>query len=233
VGEAIIFQRESYQLRLLLELPESETNFQLGNFDVLVTFSGNVTVRGSVNSIQGILKYRSPLVRMTRTVLMIAFYVLGIWDESQEVTVQLNTAVLDNVKTAEIQICPKELQVYSASIQVEAMLTGLRGFVARHPYVSAVCGVMTIFTLEILGVLWMLLKRRNRWVSESFAVTLRPITNGEYTKPTLKQLTYIEPLKECDPVTEIPRDFSHLLLPEPVEKSWFTTLKSQFKTKAK
>lgn len=49
----IVFQRETYLLNLILDLPETEANFNLGNFDVKVTFSGNQTAQGMVTFISG------------------------------------------------------------------------------------------------------------------------------------------------------------------------------------
>lgn len=45
-------------MSILLTLPESDKNFEIGNFDVNLLISDKTVLKG-----MGILKYRSPIVR--------------------------------------------------------------------------------------------------------------------------------------------------------------------------
>ena len=149
--------------------------------------------------------------------LFIGLYVVGIWEQSQQVSVQLRTPLLSGSETARVQICPKELQVYTATLQVTPELAGLRGFVAFHPVIFGLFSISVIFLLEVAAVLWVIFKR-----NKSFSLSV----DGNYQeKQEEKQLKAIEPIQETQPVVSIPNDFSHLLLIEEIEteKSWFSS----------
>lgn len=225
VGSDIIFQRESYRLKLVLDLPESEANFAVGNFDVKVVFSGNVTAQGTVTPKQGIIKYRSPVIRLAREVLFMGLYVLGIWDQSQQVAVQLRTPLLDIVEKAVVQVCPKELQVYSAAIHIEPELSGLRGFVAMHSVLAGFFGVSIIFILEVAALIRFYLKHKS-------AQTLIQSLHSPYLSVP-NPIPSLQPLEDIEPVASIPKDFSHLLLPEDQEddQSWLITFRRNCKRK--
>ena len=225
VGAGVVFQRESYRLKLVLDLPESDANFAVGNFDVKVAFSGNITAQGTVSPRQGIMKYRSPMIRLAREMLFLGLFVLGIWDQSQQVAVQLRTPLLESVEKAVVQVCPKELQVYSAAIHVEPELSGLRGFVAAHPVLAGFLGVSLLFLLEVVVLLRYYLKHQS---THSLIESL-PSPSLPVPKPILS----LQPLQEVEPVASVPSDFSHLLLPEDHDndQSWLITFRRNCKRK--
>lgn len=226
VGAGVVFQRESYRLKLVLDLPESDANFAVGNFDVKVAFSGNVTAQGTVAPRQGIMKYRSPVIRLAREVLFLGLFVLGIWDQSQQVAVQLRTPLLDSVEKAVVQVCPKDLQIYSAAIHIEPELTGLRGFVAVHPVISGFLGVSLIFLLEVVALLRYYLKHKG---TQSLIASL-----SSPSPPARLPILSLQPLQEVEPVASVPSDFSHLLLPEDHDndQSWRIIFRRNCKRKA-
>jgi hypothetical protein len=152
-------------------------------------------------------------------------YVLGIWDQSQQVAVQLRTPLLDIVEKAVVQVCPKELQVYSAAIHIEPELSGLRGFVAMHSVLAGFFGVSIIFILEVAALIRFYLKHKG-------AQTLIRSLPSPYL-PVPKPIPSLQPLEDIEPVASIPKDFSHLLLPEDQEddQSWLITFRRNCKRK--
>ena len=169
--------------------------------------------------------------------LYLGFYVFGIWDESQQISVQLKTPVLDEVTSATLHLCPKSLQVYSASLHAEADLTGLRGFIATHPYASSFLNVTLILVCEVLITLkWM--KRYSRveggrggggvgGVGGDIVQPMREKTR----KTVIKQVESLQPLVETQAVPNVPNDFSHMLIVEEKQQGWLFSFGGNTKQK--
>lgn len=210
VGESLIIANEIYDVIVTLELPESETNFKLGNFDVEVSFNEQQVIRGI-----GILKYRSSIIRSVRSILLFLPIITGIWEESQIVKIGLQTEIQieNDIEKVQLRIFPKELQVYSTSLQLEVKLTGLRYMMHYYYYTSWILATTLLFGLESLAVLGLLQLRRIRKqqilsnhlkseILEKINKREQAISKSNWILPKEKELT-----NKC----LIPADFSSII----------------------
>ena len=83
------FSNEDYELKLILTLPESEKNLEIGTFDVAMI--QNETVYRRMQS----MRYTSPMVRHIRAFFLFFPIIFGLYDEIQEVQVNFNYHNID------------------------------------------------------------------------------------------------------------------------------------------
>jgi hypothetical protein len=210
VGESVVIANEKYDVSITLELPESETNFEVGNFDVEVRLHEDHMIRG-----MGIMKYRSPLIRSVRSFLFMIPILAGIWEESQIVQIGLHTEIQSakDIETVEIKVYPKELQIYSMSLQLEVKLTGLRYFMHRYYYTSWILSVIVIFALESLTILYILyMYNLHKQKQHSIKLKKQIVENAKEKEMLISKANWILPKeKEIPKKLLIPVDFSTII----------------------
>jgi len=161
---------QHYSIDLLLEVPDSVANQELGMFmSCLKIMDTNQRVT-QTSCKSSILEFRSPLLRLMETLLFSPFLILGTTTQRQWVTVTYFTDFLDNASTPASQIVvelqSKFIQVYSANLQIHAKLSGLRHIMYHHPWLSSVTGV--IANIIILTILILISSARFLMPSDEF-----------------------------------------------------------------
>lgn len=227
VGESVVIANEKYDVSITLELPESETNFEVGNFDVEVRLHEDQVIRG-----MGIMKYRSPLIRSIRSFLFMIPILAGIWEESQIVQIGLHTEIesAKDIDTVEIKVYPKELQIYSMSLQLEVKLAGLRYFMHRYYYTSWILSVIVIFALESLSILYILyLHNLNKQKQHSIKLNKQVVEKIKEKEMLISKANWILPReKEIPKKLLIPVDFSTIIQMPAKRKPVYYRLLSRF-----
>lgn len=152
---------QPYRISLELEMPESPDNQELGMFMVSMTCysRGGQTVTSSLRSASQprsasssrftMLRYRSDLLRVLRTLFFLPVYLSGAAEQRQLVEVELHSDYVDNSHQpsigAVIGIHSHRVQIYSAHLYIHAHYTGIRYLLFNFPLMSAFVGVASNF----------------------------------------------------------------------------------------
>lgn len=162
--QEITLQNENYLISVNLQVPEDETNTALGNFEVELTFTYK---NGQIKKLKnlGILKYYSYYTKIIKNLAKLPLILLGIYDESQVVNVKFYHSLLhaEEIEKVFIKISPKELRVYSMSIDFEVRLEGIRNFMHQHGYYSFFIGTAGIFS-ALCGCFIMMAALNYEWI---------------------------------------------------------------------
>uniref|UniRef100_A0A023FA80 Seipin n=1 Tax=Triatoma infestans TaxID=30076 RepID=A0A023FA80_TRIIF len=144
---------QPYKITLVLEVPESNRNKELGMFLVCgqLTNKGGVTIAHSCRATM--LRYRSPLVHMLTVLALSPFYVSNLLEEKQILQVELFSNFEEDqiypVTDIYIEIQSELIEVYSSKLQIDAHLSGIRYLMFHWPAVSAAFGVS--FNLAVIA----------------------------------------------------------------------------------
>lgn len=149
-----------YRLSLQLDMPDSQTNHDLGMFMIKTTcYSQRGQVAASARSARqllkasssrfGMLRYRSDLLKTLGTLLFLPFFLTGAAEQKQMLEVELFSEYIDDPYTpsvtAFIEIMNSKVQIYSSHLYIHAHFTGLRYLLFQFPIISAVVGVSSNF----------------------------------------------------------------------------------------
>ncbi|KAF9802719.1 hypothetical protein SFRURICE_007331 [Spodoptera frugiperda] len=154
----ILMQKQPYRIKLVLEMPESEVNKDLGMFMVCVQMraKGGYLVSSSCRS--AMIRYRSLLHRIMRTFVFSPLYLGGVDEEKQQLKVELFSDFEDDPEKpatdAYVELQSRFAQVYSSELHVQAHFTGLRYLMFNWPKISAVFGICTnLFFVSLIFIL--------------------------------------------------------------------------------
>jgi len=151
---------QPYSISVLLEVPESHVNQELGMFRscLKIFHSGENVLAESCRS--RILEYRSSLLRILETFIFSPFLLLGTTTQRQWIRINFFRDYIDNAdfpaKELSFEIHSEYLQVYSTKMQITAELTGLRHIMYHHPWISTFSAVLSniILLTTIILVSW-------------------------------------------------------------------------------
>jgi len=155
-----LLQGQAYSIRLALEMPDSPSNEELGMFMACINITGKGDFSIDQSCRPSMTEYRSPLLRTMETVAFSPLLVLGLMRQSQKVAVHFfDTFQPDPHSVARafhLELKSRLVHVTRATLHVEASLTGLRHFMYRHSWISAIIGVSTniFIILAIFTISW-------------------------------------------------------------------------------
>ncbi|XP_077589582.1 seipin-like [Stigmatopora nigra] len=160
-SKSVLTFGQVYQITLELEMPDSETNHELGMFMVRTTcFSragGQVATSArsarqllsASSSRFSMLRYQSSLLRTMTTLLFFPFLLSGVDEQKQVLSVVLFSEYKDDPyspsSTLVIEILSSKVQIYSSQLHIHAYFTGLRYLLHNFPVLSAVIGMSSNF----------------------------------------------------------------------------------------
>ncbi|XP_075987724.1 lipid droplet biogenesis associated protein seipin [Anticarsia gemmatalis] len=154
----ILMPKQPYRIKLMLEMPESQVNKDLGMFMVCVQMraKGGFLVSSSCRS--AMIRYRSILHHIMRTFVLSPLYLGGVDEEKQQLKVELFSDFEDDpanpATDAYVELQSRFAQVYSSELQVQAHFTGLRYLMFNWPKISAVFGICTnLFFVSLIFIL--------------------------------------------------------------------------------
>ncbi|XP_061691162.1 seipin-like isoform X5 [Syngnathoides biaculeatus] len=148
---------QAYQMTLQLDMPESETNQELGMFMIRTTCfarDGAQVVMSARAARQllpasssrfSMLRYKSNLLRTLSTLLFFPMLMSGAAEQKQVLAVELFSDYTDDPyspsATALIEILSSKVQIYSSHLYIHARFSGVRYFLFNFPLLSAVVGM--------------------------------------------------------------------------------------------
>ncbi|XP_069036350.1 seipin isoform X2 [Lepisosteus oculatus] len=156
--EKVMIYGQPYRISLELELPESQSNQQLGMFLVqLSCYTRGGQVIASVSR-SAMLHYRSSLLETLATLFFSPLLLSGMAEQKQLLEVELYSDYRENsyVPTvgALLEIQTRRIQIYSAQLRIHAHFTGIRYLLYNFPVTSAVIGVASNFAFLSVIVLF-------------------------------------------------------------------------------
>lgn len=147
--DQLLSRGQQYIIVLDLEMPESETNQNIGMFMVkleMIARNGEI-VKYSCRS--GVLHFKSHLHRILRTLFFAPLLLSGTFEEKQLVSVSLFEHYEEDPTrpafSSRIEIQSHSIEIYAATLRIHAEFTGLRYFMYYWPIFSAVLGIGTNF----------------------------------------------------------------------------------------
>lgn len=163
---------QPYYINIRLELPETPRNLDLGVFMVCVDMKDKENLLKSHACRSTMLRYRSPVLRLVRTVIYLPFYVLGLREEKQKVDVEMFANYVDTMNPVTdiyVEIQSKVIEFYGVSIHILAHFTGLRYIIFHFPIISACIGIAINFIVLVIIalVLWCHYDYEMEWVDEA------------------------------------------------------------------
>lgn len=157
--QRILMIGQPYKIFINLEMPESPTNFDLGMFMVCSRLFDKDGILVSSACRATMLHYRSQFLHVLRMLVYSPLFVVGNKEEKQLITVELYNDFEDTqshpVTDVHIEVQSREVQLYSATLHIQAHLTGLRYVMFHWPTLSAVLGIasnlLVIFFISSLS----------------------------------------------------------------------------------
>jgi len=155
-----MIQGQVYSIKMVLEVPDSPGNEDLGMFMACMNVTGkdgDFITRSCKSSIS---QYRSPMLRSIETLALAPGLMVGWTEQKQTIPVTFFATFHPDphaeVRAFHIEVKSKLVQVAQATLHIEANLTGLRHLMYRHSWFSALMGIGTniLIFMTIIGVSW-------------------------------------------------------------------------------
>jgi len=155
-----MIQGQVYSIKMVLEVPDSPGNEDLGMFMACMNVTGqdgDFITRSCKSSIS---QYRSPMLRSIETLALAPGLMAGWTEQKQTIPVTFFATFHPDphaeVRAFHIEVKSKLVQVAQATLHIEANLTGLRHLMYRHSWFSAIMGIGTniLIFMTIIGVSW-------------------------------------------------------------------------------
>ncbi|XP_067120507.1 seipin isoform X2 [Centruroides vittatus] len=147
--DQLLSRGQSYIIVLDLEMPESETNQNIGMFMVKLDMLARNGEMVKTSCRAGVLHFKSHLHRIIRTLFFAPLLLSGTVEEKQLVSVSLFEHYEEDPTrpafTSRIEIQSHSIEIYAATLRIHAEFTGLRYFMYYWPIFSAVLGIGTNF----------------------------------------------------------------------------------------
>uniref|UniRef100_A0A182RYB7 Seipin n=1 Tax=Anopheles funestus TaxID=62324 RepID=A0A182RYB7_ANOFN len=197
---------QPYKIILNLEMPESEQNGKIGMFTVCGTVKDYGYMEIGTSCRMSMLHYKSNLLKTILTFVFAPLLIFGYREEKQLVTVELFSNFLDDsnhpATNIDITIHCRDIQLYSAQLQVVANFTGLRYLMFNWPVLSAVIGITSnLFFILIVCVLSWYHWDDTEWISD-IRDRYQQIVKGASKVASIEQTKTLKPFKETETVSK-------------------------------
>ncbi|XP_013178696.1 PREDICTED: seipin isoform X2 [Papilio xuthus] len=155
---SLLMSGQPYRIKLVLDMPETQINKDLGMFMVCAQLraKGGVFVSSSCRA--AMIRYRSKLHHLIRTTVFSPMLLSGLEEEKQQIHVELFSDFIDDpefsVTDAYIEVQSRFVQVYGCELHVQAHFSGLRYIMYYWPRISALIGISTnLFFVSLIFIL--------------------------------------------------------------------------------
>lgn len=177
----VLGKGQQYRVFLEMEVPDSAPNRDLGMFMVIIKVYDRHGVIVQESSRATALKYQSDLLTTIQTLFWSPLYVLGFFEQKQNLNIELFEEYLDDVYHPAvgvlIEIHSRQLELYSAQLKLHASYSGLRYYMFYWPLTSAFFGIC-------FNCLWLSLLALLSW----YKLGVQEVLDEEETKPlTIQQ----------------------------------------------
>ncbi|XP_043605160.1 seipin [Bombus pyrosoma] len=145
--QQLLMVGQPYKVNLHLEMPESPANKELGMFMVCAQLRSRDGFLLEHACRSTMLHYRSTLLHALTTLTFSPMMIFGTTEEKQNVVLELFDNFEENqnhpVTIIYIEIQSRHIEFYSASITINAHLSGLRYLMFHWPILSGIVGIGT------------------------------------------------------------------------------------------
>lgn len=145
--QQLLMVGQPYKVNLHLEMPESPANKELGMFMVCAQLHSRDGFLVEHACRSAMLHYRSTLLHALTTLTFSPMMIFGSTEEKQNVVLELFGNFEEDqshpVTIIYIEIQSRHIEFYSATIMINAHLSGLRYLMYHWPILSAVVGIGT------------------------------------------------------------------------------------------
>ncbi|KAJ9576954.1 hypothetical protein L9F63_006480 [Diploptera punctata] len=136
---------QQYKMYLDLEMPESPANQNLGMFMVCIQLHDKETQLVDNSCRSTMLHYRSYLLHILTTIVYSPLMVLGHREEKQNIVVEMFSSFEEDqnhpVTDIYVEIQSQHVELYSATLYINAHFTGIRYFMFHWPVLAAAVGI--------------------------------------------------------------------------------------------
>ncbi|XP_047481852.1 seipin-like isoform X2 [Penaeus chinensis] len=142
---SLLARGQKYRVVVDLEMPESTTNQKLGMFLVSMDMRshGGETLRQASRSTM--LRFKSSLLQTISTMAFAPFFLYGVQEEKQMVTVELFSQYEEDPVTplseVYVRLVTKHVELYGAQLRIHAVFSGLRYLMYHYPLTAAALGI--------------------------------------------------------------------------------------------
>lgn len=216
VGEADLFTGsdidkfhfgQDYTISLVLDLPESDLNFDIGLFGITIeafdTEGRKSLSQKSMVKNMGTMHYKSKLLRWLLTLFYFPSYLLGRFEQKQTLNIVLKENFVDNpylpARKFVISI-HQRIQFYSVKFIVEANFSGLKFFL-YHWYYSTTVLLCFLIMLVIFCIFlttfydvksFLFHSKEEKVLNENQLVPIKAVGESDTKKSNLNELTSLD-----------------------------------------
>jgi len=171
-----MLQGQVYTIKMVLEVPDSPGNEELGMFMTCMNVTGKDGAAITRSCKSSIAQYRSPMLRGIETLAFAPVHLIGWTEQEQSVPVIFFANFHPNphapVREFHVEVKSKMVQVTRAYLHIEANLSGLRHLMYRHSWFAAMLGVGTniLVLMTVIGISWTKFRQGGASSMESFEV---------------------------------------------------------------
>lgn len=156
--QQLLMVGQPYKVNLHLEMPESPANKELGMFMVCAQLHSRERFLVKHACRSAMLHYRSTLLHALTTFTFSPMMLFGATEEKQNVVLELFGNFEEDqshpVTIIYIEIQSRHIEFYSATIMINAHLSGLRYLMFHWPILSAIVGIGTnLFFMALMCTL--------------------------------------------------------------------------------
>ncbi|XP_034936677.1 seipin [Chelonus insularis] len=156
--QQLLMVGQPYKINLHLEMPESPANKELGMFMVCGKLFRRNNNFMDESCRPTMLHYRSKLLHFLSTFTSFPILFFGTQEEKQTIVVELFSNFIDDqdypVTGLHVEIQSRQIEFYSASVSIQAHLSGLRYLMFHWPIFSAVIGIgSNLFFIALICIL--------------------------------------------------------------------------------
>lgn len=146
---------QAYRFTVSLDVPESPINKGLGMFMVCVQLKDANGYLSSHSCRSSLLHYSSEVLQTICLILFSPFYVFGAFEEKQSLIFELYSDYeedqLHQVTDVYVEVQAREIEIYSATLEIEARLSGLRYMMYNWPITSGIIGIsLNVFIILLI-----------------------------------------------------------------------------------
>jgi len=163
---------QPYIISVRLDMPETPRNELMGMFQVCMDMKDGQNFLKHHACRSTMLRYRSPLLQKIKTIAFMPLYILGFYEQRQEVDVEIFTHYTDTTNSVTdiyVEIQSKVIEFYSVTLHITAHFTGLRFIIFHFPILSAIVGVAVnlVILLIIFAICWFHWDAEIEWIEEA------------------------------------------------------------------
>ncbi|XP_046751449.1 seipin [Diprion similis] len=156
--QQLLMVGQPYKVNLHMEMPESPTNKELGMFMVCAQLRDRDGVLVGNACRSAMLHYRSSLLHTLTTLTFSPMMILGSTEEKQNIVLEMFANFEEDqshpVTDVYVEIQSRFVEFYSATVMINAHLSGLRYIMFHWPILSAILGISTnLFFIALICIL--------------------------------------------------------------------------------